>query len=179
MAAFFHCTVSGQGLGSSEEGRGHPASLRVGGSGLPGAAAGLLGCHVKESSCELTSPGGAVGPAWHLESVLQMSRMRSDSRLDAKRVCPGHCSGGCPRVHRGATPHGDCLSLEPCTIFHPSGPRPPSLGDGRDLTVSLPLENLEEDITTEIQGTPVLGRFWDSHFTDAHTGEGTYPRLRT
>lgn len=48
-----------------------------------------------------------------------------------------------------------------------------------DLTVSLPLENLEEEITTEIQGTPGLGRFWDSHFTDAHTGEGTYPRLHT
>lgn len=34
MAAFFHCMGSRQGLGSSERGRGHPASLSVGGSDL-------------------------------------------------------------------------------------------------------------------------------------------------
>ena len=34
MAAFFHCMGSRQGLGSSERGRGHPASLNMGGSDL-------------------------------------------------------------------------------------------------------------------------------------------------
>lgn len=66
MAAFFHCMGSRQGLGSSERGRGHPASLSVGGSDLGTHATGRLGCRVKECSCELTSPGRAMGPDWHL-----------------------------------------------------------------------------------------------------------------
>lgn len=124
MAAFFHYTVSRQGLGSSEKGRGHPASLRVGGSGLPGAAAGLLGCHVEESCCELTSPGGAVGPAWHLESVLQMSRMRSDSRLDAPVSGAGEVPRGCVQATAVVAVPGSTRELHPTETVSPWSPAP-------------------------------------------------------
>ena len=130
-----------------------------------------------------------MGPDWHLESALQMLGMRSDSRLDAPVSRAGNMPRGCvqasavvalPGSTRELYPR-DCPSVEPYPSLHPAGPWPPSVGAGYDLTFSLPPNNLEEAIITtpKFRRCPVLGRFWDVHFTDAYRGEGTCPGLHT
>lgn len=166
------------GSRSGERGRGRPGSLSVRGSDLglqpgsraapawvvveegPWAAAGGLGHRGKESGCEVTSPGQAMGPDWHRESAVQMSRMKSDSRLDA----PVSGAGDVPRGW-GQT---DAAAALPVGMRerHPTEPWPSSLGDGCDLTFPLPPNNLEEKIGTtqkfrKCQCGGGSGMFWN------------------